>query len=93
MACDGCSRLETSPVTLIDGRTVCTWCEAWRAECATRHKEARRILALPARVDRLAALDLIQARFGVVARERMHAAVLALWERERAKIAPVAGAA
>lgn len=48
MSCLGCNRLETDQVTkLIDGTVVCTWCEAWRAEC-----EARHILSIPDKVAR-----------------------------------------
>ena len=48
MSCAGCNRLETDQVVkLIDGTTVCTYCEAWRAEC-----EARHILSIPDKVAR-----------------------------------------
>ena len=41
MECLGCSYIETAPVTLRDGRVVCSSCEAWRHEC-----EARYVLAM-----------------------------------------------
>lgn len=48
MTCAGCNRLETDQVVkLIDGTTVCTYCEAHRAEC-----EARHILSIPDKVAR-----------------------------------------
>ncbi len=41
--CLGCQRCEDGPVvTLVDGRTVCTWCPDWRDECL-----AREILKMP----------------------------------------------
>lgn len=40
MTCPACPRERTA--TLLDGRQVCTWCEAWRHEC-----EARAVLAMP----------------------------------------------
>ena len=42
MSCDHCTRPDAPRVRLVDGRQVCSWCEAWRHEC-----EARAILALP----------------------------------------------
>lgn len=48
MTCAGCNRLETDQVVkLIDGTTVCTYCESHRAEC-----EARHILSIPDKVAR-----------------------------------------
>jgi len=40
--CLGCNLIETSPVTLRDGRVVCSSCECWRFEC-----EARFVLTKP----------------------------------------------
>ena len=37
MDCLGCNFIETSSVTLRDGRIVCSSCEAWRLECEARH--------------------------------------------------------
>jgi hypothetical protein len=37
MDCLGCNMIETSPVTLRDGRVVCSSCECWRFECEARH--------------------------------------------------------
>ena len=42
MDCLGCNLIETSPVTLRDGRIVCSSCECWRFEC-----EARYVLTKP----------------------------------------------
>jgi hypothetical protein len=36
MDCLGCNMIETSPVTLRDGRVVCSSCECWRFECEAR---------------------------------------------------------
>lgn len=35
--CLGCLYIEKSPVTLRDGRVVCSSCEDYRAECEARH--------------------------------------------------------
>jgi len=35
--CLGCGYIKTAPVTLRDGRLVCSSCEAWRLECEARH--------------------------------------------------------
>ena len=37
MECLVCNYIETSPVTLRDGRVVCSSCPAWRHECEARH--------------------------------------------------------
>ena len=50
MECLGCNFIETSPVTLRDGGTVCTNCPAWKLEV-----EAKSLLARPL-VDRKAYL-------------------------------------
>ena len=36
MDCLGCNMIETSPVTLRDGRIVCSSCECWWFECEAR---------------------------------------------------------
>ena len=56
MECLGCNFIESSPVKLRDGRTVCSQCECWRLEC-----EARYALGLP---DRRAWLEKVRKRRG-----------------------------
>lgn len=46
MECLGCNFIITSPVTVRDGRIVCSSCEVWRLEC-----EARHVLTLPHKRD------------------------------------------
>lgn len=46
-----CPHPDKPRATLVDGRQVCTWCEAWRHEC-----EARHILAMPTLAQRRACL-------------------------------------
>lgn len=90
MSCLGCNRLETDQVTkLIDGTVVCTWCEAWRAEC-----EARHILAIPDKVARREYLrgreenckvvkrGILQVR-GEKACQELEALVRRVWEHGR----------
>ena len=81
--CLGCQRLEAgeSLVTLIDGRVVCTWCDAWRLECLQRHKDVQRILGYGSREVRRRALEDVERRDGPLARERLEAAVRAAWAK------------
>lgn len=57
MDCLGCNYIETAPITLRDGRIVCSNCEAWRMEC-----EARFVLTLPNKRDYL---DKVQKKRGI----------------------------
>lgn len=90
MSCLGCNRLETDQVAkLIDGTVVCTYCEAWRAEC-----EARHILAIPDKVARREYLrgreengkvvkrGILQVR-GEKACQELEALVRRVWEHGR----------
>lgn len=78
--CLGCTRCEAGPVaTLIDGRTVCTWCPDWRAEC-----EARHILAMPSIHDRRAYLADIKTRRGQASHDELADLVRAVWSNARA---------
>lgn len=72
------------PVELVAGGQACTWCEAWRAECADRHREAQTVLRLSDRADRIAWLDNVEATRGKLARDRLAAEVMRQWEARRA---------
>ena len=68
--CLGCNLIESSPVTLRDGRIVCSSCEAWRLEC-----EARMVLA---RKDRKEYLEKIRQKRGVDAAVELRNEMLAI---------------
>jgi hypothetical protein len=80
MDCLGCNYIETAPVTLRDGRVVCSSCQAWRLEC-----EARHVLALP---HRRAYLDEIRAKRGVEAYHDLRNEMLSLQEASRRAVDP-----
>ena len=70
MKCLGCIHFETSPVTLRDGRVVCSWCEAWRLEC-----EARTVLK---RKDRKEYIEAVRVQRGVDASVQLRNEMLAI---------------
>ena len=72
MDCLGCNLIETAPVTLRDGRVVCSSCEAWRLEC-----EARTILK---RRDRKEYLEKVRQKRGVDAAVYLRNEMLAIKE-------------
>jgi len=72
MDCLGCNYIETAPVTLRDGRVVCSSCEAWRLEC-----EARMVLK---RRDRKEYIEKIRQRRGVDAAVELRNEMLAIKE-------------
>ena len=72
MDCLGCNYIETAPVTLRDGRMVCSSCEAWRLEF-----EARMVLKLR---DRKEYLEKIRQRRGVDAAVELRNEMLAIKE-------------
>ena len=72
MDCLGCNLIETAPVTLRDGRVVCSSCEAWRLEC-----EARMVLK---RRDRKEYIEKIRQRRGVDAAVELRNEMLAIKE-------------
>ena len=74
MTCLGCNLIETAPVTLHDGTTVCSSCEGWRHEC-----EARAIMALPSTAQRREWLESIEAKRGKPAREALQNTIKVLW--------------
>ena len=80
--CGGCHRLEPgagTPVTLCDGRTVCTWCRDWMIECRDRHAEAVDLLRLPTLEARRNRLNLVESERGAVFRQRLEVEVRRLW--------------
>lgn len=86
--CAGCQHLEnphaTNRVVLLSGSEVCTWCPAWKTECAERHQEALMVLRFHDRDVRIAHLARVESERGLVARERLAAEVLRIWEQRRA---------
>jgi len=72
MDCLGCNYIKTAPVTLRDGRLVCSSCEAWRLEC-----EARTILK---RRDRKEYLEKVRQKRGVDAAVELRNEMLAIKE-------------
>jgi hypothetical protein len=88
--CLGCQRLETGEnlVQLSgrnEGRTVCTWCPAWRLECHERHALVLRILDMPTREARRNTVEDTRRHFGDLAADRLHAEVLAEHGRRKAQ--------
>jgi hypothetical protein len=65
-------------VTLIDGRQVDSWSEAWRAEC-----EARHVLAMPNVHLRRIYLADVRKRRGDVAGKQLEDLVRAVWAKGR----------
>ncbi len=53
MNCLGCNLIESKPVTLRDGRTVCNACPAWMRECLVRDvaKQPKRAVFLKGYAD------------------------------------------
>lgn len=80
MECLNCSHIETAPITLRDGRIVCSKCEAWRLEC-----EARHVLKLPHRRDYL---DEVRRKRGEEAYHALRNEMVALQEATRRATEP-----
>ena len=82
--CLGCELIAVKPVTLRDGRTVCSNCEDWRAET-----EARYVLTKPTAETRKAYLDGVEKKRGQIAADRLREEVKAEWQRRKdmAKVA------
>ena len=64
--------IETSPVTLRDGRIVCSSCECWRFEC-----EARYVLTKP-NDEKRDYLEAIGEKRGEAARQELREEMIAL---------------
>ena len=80
MECLNCSHIEWTPITLRDGRIVCSKCEAWRLEC-----EARHVLKLPHRRDYL---DEVRRKRGVEAYHDLRNEMLALQDAAKRATEP-----
>lgn len=75
MECLGCNQIETAPVTLNDGRSVCSSCPAWRLEC-----EARDVLKrYPTNQERTEFLAEVEKKRGKLAAGELRQAMLAEW--------------
>lgn len=88
-SCDSCQHKGNrfaEPVQLEGGAMVCTWCETWRRETYYRHEEALMVLRFATKDARLRHLDDVERRRGKLARDRLHAEVLRIWEARRAKV-------
>lgn len=77
--CGGCEQIEHKPVTLADGRTVCSSCEDWRMEC-----EVKKILAMPNPSERRDWMDAMEKKRGKPAVDLLRNAVRAEWSRRKA---------
>ena len=73
--CAGCNLIEVQPVALSDGRTVCSSCEDYRAEC-----EARQLLQKP-RQERQAYYGLVESKRGKTAATDLVERVNAIYRR------------
>ena len=78
MDCLGCNLIETSPVTLRDGRVVCSSCESWRFEC-----EARYVLTKP-NDEKRDYLEGIGKKRGEAARQELRQEMIALQRQKNA---------
>ena len=78
MECLGCELINTAPVTLNDGRVVCSSCRAWRLEC-----EAREVLSKPLEA-RKAYLEKVEERRGKAACDELKAVITVQWKRKNA---------
>lgn len=80
--CLGCVRCESGPVaTLIDGRTVCTWCPDWRREC-----EARVVLGMAGIEARRAYLAQVERRRGKDETDALAVVIRELWDHRKATV-------
>ena len=79
MDCLGCNLIEIQPVTLLDGTSVCTSCELWRAEC-----EVRVVLMMRTLIERRAYLELVEKHRGKSSADALRAAVAEQWEKSKA---------
>lgn len=77
MECDRCERKTYQPVTLSDGRIVCSSCEDWRHECEIRH-----VCAIPDVELRRAYLAGVEKKRGKVACDRLRFGVADMWKKK-----------
>jgi hypothetical protein len=76
--CLECNFIETAPIVLRDGRTVCTSCDDWRLET-----EARMVVKMEGRSARANYLNGVEKKRGKVAGDVLRAEVLAQWNYAR----------
>jgi hypothetical protein len=77
--CLGCQLMEISPVTLREGKTVCSSCPMWRAEC-----EARMVVGLASLDQRRDYIAGVAKERGRLAADALKAEVAAEWKRKAA---------
>jgi len=77
--CLGCMYIETSSVTLRDGRVVCSSCELWRHETEVNH-----VLSLDSVEARRGYLAGIGKKRGPEAEKRLGDDVRTEWQRRKA---------
>ena len=75
MDCLGCNLIETSSVTLRDGRIVCSSCECWRLEC-----EARYVLTKPD-AEKRKYLERVMVKRGEKAKSYLRDEMVAMYKR------------
>ena len=73
--CLGCNLIESSAVTLLDARVVCTSCPLHMREC-----EAREVLSKPLE-QRKTYLEKVEERRGKESCEELKAVITAIWEK------------
>jgi hypothetical protein len=86
-ACAGCHHQGNrfaKPVQLADGGACCCHCELWRRECYERHVEAQKLLRFSSKEARLDYLARVEEERGKVARDRLAAETMRIWESRRA---------
>lgn len=75
--CIGCNLVNIAPITLTDGRTVCSSCPDYRLQC-----EAKDVLGKPLEA-RKAYLAGVEAKRGKAGADLLKAAITAEWERTK----------
>ena len=78
MECFGCNLIESSAVTLLDARVVCSSCPAWRLE-----KEAEDVLSKPLEA-RKAYLEKVEEKRGKAGCDELKAVITVQWKRKNA---------
>lgn len=82
--CLGCLYIETSQVTLRDGRIVCSSCDDWRLEC-----EARHVIAMPTLKARRQYLIKILENRGEKETQRLENEIRQQWEKQGVRPSPI----
>jgi hypothetical protein len=71
--CLGCQLIETAPVALRDGRTVCNCCPDWKQECLVRDLAGRKTNG-----ERKAFMDKFEAKHGAEMAKQLRGEVWAV---------------